>query len=358
MYNYDITRKAPVLSIDEAYRLNKIALMREIFEVQSVSHDSTAMESYITAWIDVNCPEAIVSEDNFGNIYVTKGVALTYPCIVSHMDTVHDIIPQKNYVVLNSNTEFFAINTATRSYTGIGGDDKCGIFCCLDNLLREEHIKLAFFVDEETGCQGSSYAEMGFFNDVSFVFQADRKGYHDVAANILGIEMFDADFYDNIKDILTEYDRDITDGGLTDVMQLAENGLDVCMANFSCGYYKPHTAAEYVVIDELILTSMLFRDLIKHLYSDGGTYPLKRNISRHTSRYSYLGYGTGGFDRMDAWDNHNLHQTRSGWSSTYGTASIDYDKCTKCGCKTIYDRDTGLNFCNNCLDYDYGRKYE
>ena len=66
------------------------------------------------------------------------------------------------------------------------------------NLLREKVIKLAFFVDEEIGCVGSSNANMKFFDDVSFVLQADRQGYEDVAVDIYGIEMFGGEFFDKI----------------------------------------------------------------------------------------------------------------------------------------------------------------
>ena len=153
---------------------------------------------FLYAYIkNLNDDSIIMTSDKFGNLYVTKGEANTYPCIVSHMDTVHDIISDDRYVVLNSDKEFFAIDLKTRGATGIGGDDKCGIYTCLDNLLREKVIKLAFFVDEEIGCVGSGNADMTFFDDVSFVLQADRQGYEDVAIDIYGIEMFGGEFFVN-----------------------------------------------------------------------------------------------------------------------------------------------------------------
>jgi hypothetical protein len=34
--------------------------------------------------------------------------------------------------------------------TGIGGDDKCGVYACLELLKELPNLKAAFFVSEET----------------------------------------------------------------------------------------------------------------------------------------------------------------------------------------------------------------
>jgi hypothetical protein len=46
--------------------------------------------------------------------------------------------------------------------TGIGGDDKCGVFACLTLLKELPYVKAAFFVSEETGCHGSLKADPRF----------------------------------------------------------------------------------------------------------------------------------------------------------------------------------------------------
>ena len=309
VYDAKVVNGVPVLEIEPIDRNNAISLMRSIFEVQSVSGYNDYMHDFIVSFIkDLNDDTITYSSDEFGNMYVTKGRADTYPCIVSHIDTVHSIIPQYNYVVLNSDTQFFAVNTLTRGATGIGGDDKNGIFCCLDNLISQEKIKLAFFVDEEIGCVGSTQADMTFFEDVSFVLQADRQGYKDVAIDICYTEMFGVDFYAKIQDTLDDHNRSLCEGGMTDVMQLAHNGLEVAMANFSCGYYKPHSDYEYVVIDELILTSILFSDIIKNAYVDGDINHFEREVNEHAYYGGYGGYGRydSVIDKVEQADDYNL----------------------------------------------------
>ena len=332
----------PLLEISEEERNSSIDLMRSIFEVQSTSGDMTAMKSFIYEFVNNLYDLSIeINSDSSGNIYVTKGRADTYPCIVSHIDTVHDIIPDEDYVVLNSDTEFFAIDLGTRMPTGIGADDNNGIYTCLDNLIREDEIKLAFFVDEEIGCVGSSACDMNFFSDVSFVLQADRKGYNDVANNISGTKMFGYDFFDAISDDLERYSRTLVDGGMTDVMQLAHNGLEVAMANFSCGYYKPHSDREYVVIDELILTSLLFRDIIKSAYSNGLVNEYTREP--YVEYYPSFNQQVGSFDTYDF----NIDSDKS-------IKPIDTKTdCTYCGGKVEYDETMDAYYCYGCLDYDY-----
>jgi len=363
-YGYHNQSVAPNLEISKTERDSAIRLMRSIFEVQSDSYQEQDMKIFLLRFLDKLQRENPnhhyeCNTDEKGNVYWTKGIAETYPCIVSHIDTVHNIIPDQDYVVLNSNTEFFAINLKSRGATGIGGDDKCGIYTCLDNFIREDYIKVAFFVEEEVGCGGSQDCDMDFFKDVSFVFQADRKGYEDVAVSIMGTEMFDDEFYIKALGVFDEYKRDVCDGGMTDVMQLAHNGLDVAMANFSCGYYNPHTDREYVVIDELILTSILFRDLIRVAYVDG-----ERNVfERPVDNYNYYGgwgntyYSTKdkevdkpSYSELDSDDDGMSSSTHIHSKSIGGREDTS---CSYCGQPTMYDATMEMNYCNNCMDYDY-----
>jgi hypothetical protein len=347
---YYSEKKVPILEIEEQDRNDSIELMRSIFEIQSVSGEMSEMSSFIFDFVNNLKDESVsINSDTYGNIYVTKGDAITYPCIVSHIDTVHDIIQDKDYKVINSETEFFAINTYRRTSTGIGGDDNNGIYCCLDNLLREDVIKLAFFVDEEIGCVGSSQCNMDFFDDVSFVLQADRKGYEDVAVIIMGCDMMDDNLFSVIEGSLKEHGREVCDGGLTDVYQLAQRGLEVSMANFSCGYYQPHSSQEYVIIDELILTSILFRDIIKDAYVNGSKYSLKRDLSNSYSNDAY-------------YDVYESFGVSKGINNQFiGNEDIPNDldihshgkSCSKCNEVMEFDNQALDFFCYGCMDYDY-----
>lgn len=361
-YGSDSYKKVvvPELQIEKKDRDECISLMRRIFEVQSHTYSEARMISFIKEFISELGDNSIqVAEDVMGNIYVQKGEAKTYPCIVSHTDTVHRIIPDSDYVVLNSDTKFFAINRDTMERAGVGGDDKCGIYCCLDNLMRHDAIKIAFFTAEEHGCIGSSNADLTFFDDCSFILQADRKGYADVASDILGTEMFDSDFFTKISETLIAYGRDLVSGGMTDVLELANSGVGVAMANFSCGYYEPHTDDEYVVIDELILTSMLFVDIIKDAYVNGFKNEMIRDLKDldWPDQFNHYDLDSSGTEFESYYDdNGNKQWRRVGDDKKGGHSSKhihDRNVCSTCGCVTSYDEAMDMNFCNYCLDYDY-----
>ena len=92
--------------------------------IQTTSGNEYQMIAYIKDFCRANVPEAKVEIKN-NNIYVTKGKNNTYPCIVAHTDTVHEI--HKHYRVFDDNGCIFAFNQETGEQVGVGGDDKVGI---------------------------------------------------------------------------------------------------------------------------------------------------------------------------------------------------------------------------------------
>jgi len=119
--------------------------------------------------------------DEMGNIYVTKGVIYDneyYPCVVAHTDTVHAIDTiniKEEYLKDSKGNESLSLKAYNDQGfpTGIGGDDKCGVFACLQLLEEFDVLKAAFFVSEEVGCIGSKNADGEFFKDVGYAIQFD-----------------------------------------------------------------------------------------------------------------------------------------------------------------------------------------
>lgn len=184
-----------------------------------------------------------------GNLYVTKGMSDIYPCIVSHIDTVHKMRKDLTPIEINGNITGFDASRMTQS--GIGGDDKVGIFIALEVLKTLPYAKAVFFRDEETGCNGSYVANMEFFDDCSFVLQCDRRGNEDFIIDASGIELSGEEFQRHTYDIISSFGYHFDFGMMTDVMALKENGLNVACANISCGYYNPHQDNEYVNIKDV-----------------------------------------------------------------------------------------------------------
>jgi putative aminopeptidase FrvX len=200
--------------------------------------------------------------DNTGNLYVVKGrpeEGSFYPCVVAHTDTVHEITGR--LVIVRVGDALTGMDSLTGRPSGCGGDDKVGVYIALEMLRRLPACKAAFFRDEESGCIGSRLADMAFFEDVAFVLQADRMGNSDFIKHTNGVSVYSQEFYSAIRDTLNTYGYSPEYGVSTDVGQLKLNGLGVSCANVSCGYWRHHSADEYVNLHDVETCLNLFYDL-------------------------------------------------------------------------------------------------
>lgn len=260
----------------------------EILGIQSHSKDESRMVSYIVDYI-LNLIKSrndiFMEYDEEGNIYVTKGIAEYYPTVVSHIDTVHEIKDGDLNILSRNDVELIAYD-AKGEQTGIGGDDKVGVYVCLDMLDKIDAIKIAFFSREEIGCIGSSKCRLDFFKDSSFIIQCDRKGSKDFIQYGSGVQLFSKEFSQEILPYLEKWNYNITTGGQTDVVELKEKGLNISSFNMSCGYYDPHTSNEYVNLSDVNNCVGLVQDLIKNLSNRSWIHE-KNKIEKPKSCYSY-----------------------------------------------------------------------
>ncbi len=187
--------------------------------------------------------------DTYGNIYAVKGNARSYPCVVAHTDEVHTRRGNGFMAVDVRGEIILGYDKNTKKLTGIGADDKNGIWICLKCLAKFRIMKCVFFTGEETGCLGSNRADMGFFEDCRFVLQCDRKGNSDLITSISGTGLCSREFLLSVSPKKHGYKQ--TEGLPTDIYTLKRRGLDVSCVNISCGYYNPHTSEEYTVIEDL-----------------------------------------------------------------------------------------------------------
>jgi len=262
--------------------------LEQILTIQSESYGQWRMFAYLIRQIKAMDVDFYVHS---GNIYITKGVSTVYPCIVAHMDTVHDIVEDLSILRVGDNLTGF--NRVTMKQSGIGGDDKVGIYIALECLIKFNNIKVVFFRDEEVGCVGSYKADMPFFDDCSFVLQCDRRGNTDVIHNASGTQLCSKDFKNSIKGIMKRYSYSFNTGMMTDVMALKENGLKVSCINIACGYYNPHMANEYVNIGD-VKTCMSFVFDVILAYG--------KKVFKHISTYKKYGNYYSGYGSYDKYD--------------------------------------------------------
>ena len=230
----------------------------ETLSVQTTSYSQWRMFAYIVRQLH-EIPDITMFIDD-GNLYVTRGDADTYPCMVAHMDTVHDITDDLHPICYGGRiTGFDRVNMCQ---AGIGGDDKVGVYITLECLREFDVMKAVFFRDEEVGCHGSYGAVMDFFEDCRFVLQCDRKGNSDFVNRISSTPISSKAFQDDVAGIIKTYGYDFHDGGMTDVYKLTTRQVGISTANMSCGYYNPHSSDELISVDDVDNTLRMVYEIL------------------------------------------------------------------------------------------------
>jgi putative aminopeptidase FrvX len=258
--------------------IQNLDLLKEVLSVPTVTYQEEKMVAYIANWLVENNIEYYIDINN--NIYATKKEQevpedFYYPCVIAHTDTVHNIdtINVREENLRNAQEQ---LKLSLKAYnneglpTGIGGDDKCGVFACLTLLKELPYLKAAFFVSEETGCHGSRKADPEFFNNVGYGIQFDAPENWMITEQCYGNILFDrnSDFFDKCDKVLTEgmnnEDMRYMIHPYTDVYAL-RNLFDFSCINFSIGYYNYHTANEYVVVEDVFNGIDMGRKMIESL---------------------------------------------------------------------------------------------
>jgi len=259
--------------------MKDITLLKEVLSVPTKTYQEHLMVDFLVNWLTENKIEHYV--DNKMNIYATKKETsdlpedFFFPCVISHTDTVHhlDTINIEEMMLKNSQGELKPSLKAFNNDgfpTGIGGDDKCGVFACLTLLKELPYLKAAFFVAEETGCHGSNAADKNFFENVGYGIQFDAPENWMITEKCFGQLLFDrgTEFFEKIDKVLTEgminEQMQYMVHPYTDVYALRTKFNFACI-NFSIGYYDYHTRDEYVVIEDVFNGIEMGRKMINEL---------------------------------------------------------------------------------------------
>lgn len=208
-----------------------------------------------------------VFDDKYGNTYIVKGKADLYPCVVAHLDQVHDV--KEVYQIHQDEDIIFAVaKTKSGDYkqVGTGSDDLAGVWLCLELLLSQPILKVVFFLDEEVGCLGSEKSDTEFFKDCTFILQGDRRSdTNDFITKSNGVNISSEEFQKAVTPILEKFNYSLNKGIATDVGQLVINGVGCCTANISCGYFDEHTDEEYSLASLSLTCLYLMESIIKEM---------------------------------------------------------------------------------------------
>ena len=282
--------------------LNKF---KELLSVPTKTYQEDKMVKYLLD--ELSQMEGIeVVCDEHKNIYVTKGTlgeGEFYPMFISHTDTVHNLVDEiivKEEYLLRPYTfgkDFGSEQVlCLKAYdkdgkpTGIGGDDKCGIYICLELLRQLDKVKVAFFVSEETGCHGSKMVNLDFLKDVGYCTQYDAPGDHLISFSCMGTVLFDieSDFYKIAYNAISEGFHNemlVQAHPYTDIMIMKQKS-DLSCINMSCGYYNMHTSNEFVSIYDVERAIIAGKNMVERLGLKKYVFEHKPNIPTYTSTWS------------------------------------------------------------------------
>lgn len=156
--------------------------------------------------------------------------------LVAHLDTVHNT-PEKIYIDTNEKVMW--------SPTGIGGDDRCGVYAIL-KIISKHRPYILFTQDEEIGCLGvKEFIKDIKEPDLKYIIELDRRGSKDCVFYDCGNEEF--------QEYVKSFGFEKAYGTYTDIRAISDE-WDIASVNLSIGYQNEHTTNEIINFMDVVST--------------------------------------------------------------------------------------------------------
>jgi len=228
-----------------------LELLSRLLAVPTCSRHEDEMVAFLVEHLRQNgtyrCGKIVTDEWN--NVFIRKGGTGVVPCVAAHLDTVH---PLRQIKVVEQDGIMFGVDENGQR-TGIGADDKAGVYICLQLLERFDDIAVALFAAEEIGCVGAHYAPAAWFNGVGYVIEFDCPGSGLVSYTSSGVRLFanDGEFIRTAAPVLQEHGSTRWQHHPYSDVKEVRKRFPISCVNLSCGYHNWHRADEYLVLDEV-----------------------------------------------------------------------------------------------------------
>lgn len=181
--------------------------------------------------------------DQLGNFIVEVGESETLFCC--HMDTVGRDVEEVHPLYENG----YIYSKTAKSC--LGGDDRCGMLCCLAMINAEVPGTYIFHVGEERGAIGADHIASNFdLSGFKRAIEFDRRGTTSVITQMMmGPVCSDEFALDLCEKLGLDFVPDKT-GIFTDVYKYKNIIPEV--TNLSVGYYNEHSPKEKINADWLV----------------------------------------------------------------------------------------------------------
>ena len=216
-------------------------LLRECLAVSNMDGQAFAYDLLTSHGYTVHCGQG-------GRYCYGPGTAPVL--LVAHTDTVHEAPPSALYHDRQQRILW--------SPDGLGADDRAGVYA-IARILRDcpdirPHVLLTDC--EETGGQGAEDASADLFTDppeVNVMIQLDRQGARDAVT-------YSCDCPPLLR-YLKPYGYRHAQGSFSDISVLMPD-WQLAGVNLSVGYYRQHSAAEHLRLNELEYTIGAVADMV------------------------------------------------------------------------------------------------
>lgn len=260
--------------------------------------------------------------------------------LVAHMDTVFPNPAKEVFYDRRKNVIW--------SPTGLGADDRAGIYAIIQIIKSGLRPHVIFTTDEEVGCVGAT--ELSYwpcpFNDLRYLIQLDRRGSDDCV------------FYEcnnpNFEKYIEDFGFVTAWGSFTDICELCPS-WKIAGVNLSIGYRDEHTTSEILFVGQMLQTIEKVKKMLTQ-----EDIPSFEFIPYYSSYSSYYDYDPDDYFDAMFYATHGL---------TPPSKSTVRFKCKKCGRGFPYDEvlqvklikggtgyycidciSDGINWCENCKE--------
>ena len=229
-------------------RQSQRARLIDLLGIQSASGKTSRIRAYVH---DQLIEAGMEVEKRDKQLFARKGnVDGPVPYLVAHSDTVHAIVDSANYAVGMYTDRgaivYHAFDPATKNPRGVGGDDKCGLWVCVEAAYALENLGVVITIDEERGCLGARKIRPEQLADASVLIQADRRGSDDAVRETWSGKISGEDWQGEVARAIKTHGYDWCDFGAGTDVAVMGPAARVSAINLSAGYHDPHTARETV----------------------------------------------------------------------------------------------------------------
>ena len=166
--------------------------------------------------------------------------------LVAHCDIVHKNPPET--IVYDPRQRIMW------SPSGIGGDDRCGVYAILKICEEMKPCVLFTTEEEKDGIGVRKFTEDILKLPIKFIIEIDRRGNNQVVFYDCGNEEF--------QKYILGFGFDLNYGSYSDVSTLSTK-YDIAGCNLSAGYYNEHRETEHIYIDHLENTIAKVKEILK-----------------------------------------------------------------------------------------------